>query len=292
MARSSPDTPVVAVVITVHNRRELTLRCLDRLEAQRGATHELRVYLTDDGSTDGTADAVHAAHPDVEIVPGDGSLFWNGGMRRALERAMLDQPPFYLLLNDDTLLQPGALATLLRTHDTLVADGRTPPIVVGAVRDPATGVVNYSGQVRGPWSRPMSFRLIPPGGSPRLVDTFDGNCVLVPAAVVERIGNLDPAFTHAMGDYDYGLRAGAAGHGVWVAPGVLGECESNPGFVASEGASVRQELARWRTVKHLPPAQWKVFTSRWAGPAWPVFYVSPYARRVLTSVRARSRSRA
>ncbi len=49
---------------------------------------ELSVYLVDDGSSDGTGDAVRQAYPSVSVIRGDGTLFWNRGMRKAWEDAL------------------------------------------------------------------------------------------------------------------------------------------------------------------------------------------------------------
>ena len=57
---------------------------------------------------------------------------------------------------------------------------------------------------------------------------MNGNTVLVSRAVVRRVGNLDPAFAQQMGDFDYGLRARAAGCSVWTTPGTIGMCASHP----------------------------------------------------------------
>ena len=54
----------IAVLMTVHNRREKTLLCLERLFANRMPEgYSMAVYLTDDGCTDGTAEAVSAQYP-------------------------------------------------------------------------------------------------------------------------------------------------------------------------------------------------------------------------------------
>ena len=55
------------------------------------------------------------------------------------------------------------------------------------------------------------------------------NCALIPKVVIDMVGNLDATFTHAMGDFDFGLRARRLGYALWVAPGVAGECEPNLG---------------------------------------------------------------
>src|SRR5690242_187901 len=95
-------TRKVAVLITSHNRRETTLRCLRCLVEQRGCEAlDVQTYLVDDGCTDGTASAVRNAFPTVTILQADGSLFWAGGMRAAFAEAAKSDPDFYLWLNDD-----------------------------------------------------------------------------------------------------------------------------------------------------------------------------------------------
>jgi GT2 family glycosyltransferase len=271
--------------MTVHNRVELTLACLRSLAAQHDAAGaDVTTYLLDDGSTDGTADRVAREHPDVVVLHGDGSFFWNGGMRVAMARARHDDPDHYLWLNDDTTLRPGALRQLLDTAEGAGAPS-APVIVCGAVVDPETVRLSYSGVVRH-GIRPMRFDGVAPTGRPEPVETMNGNCVLLSREVVRRVGNLDPTFRHAMGDYDYGLRARRAGATIWLAPDVLAECRANPGFVAG-GGTLREELARFRSTKHLPPSEWAHFTRAWAGPAWPLAWAFPYLRRTARLLRDR-----
>ena len=72
------DMASIAVLMTVHNRRDKTLSCLDSLYSEDlPASITMDVYMTDDGCTDGTSDAIHAAFPAVRIIHGDGTLFWN-----------------------------------------------------------------------------------------------------------------------------------------------------------------------------------------------------------------------
>ncbi len=280
--------PVIRVLLTVPDRKAQNMACLERVEAERAACGaDLGVVLVDDGCTDGTADAVRARFPAVRVVAGPGDLYWNGGMRRAFEAAMADDPDFYLWLNDDTHLRPGAVRALLETHAARrAAEGRE-CLVIGSTVDPVTGLHSYGGWRRGgPWN-PVRLSLVAPGPAPLPCDTMHGNCVLVPRAVVRRIGGLDPAYTHAMGDLDYGFRAARAGFGLWLAPGFLGECLANPGRgLFSEAALPARE--RWRRLvgpKGLPPRAWLTFTSRHAGPFWPLNFAWPYAKVWLQGLR-------
>ncbi len=106
----------LGALLACHNRRTSTLACLAALFAQKGTDDvDLQVILLDDGSTDGTAEAVRGRFPAVEVLHGDGELFWGGGMRRAFAVGLARSLDAYLWLNDDTLLDPGALASLLET---------------------------------------------------------------------------------------------------------------------------------------------------------------------------------
>lgn len=65
----------LAVLITVHNRKETTLQCLQRLYNQLLINeYQIDVYLTDDGCTDDTPEAIRKQFPEVHIIKGDGNL--------------------------------------------------------------------------------------------------------------------------------------------------------------------------------------------------------------------------
>lgn len=277
-------TPRIAVLVTCHNRREATLEALEALAVQECADAQVQVYLVDAGSGDGTAEAVTERFPSTCVMAATDEVFWNAGMRIAFDRAMAEGGfSHYLWLNDDTRLDRTALAELLAT-DRLLRGLRAPSIVVGSVRDPMTGDLTYGGVRRLSRWRPLRFCLIEPSDEPRRVETMNGNAVLVPAEVVARIGSLDPAFRHGMGDYDYGLRAGRAGIEVWLAPGTVGDCPRNA--PASPCLTLSEEFKRLRGVKVLPPADWFAFARRWAGWLWPVYAASPYVRRLLRAARS------
>jgi GT2 family glycosyltransferase len=265
------------------NRRDTTLACLQRLQASAGlAGLRLTAQLVDDGSQDGTAEAVQQQFRWVRVQRADGSLFWARAMHRAFAQALRESHAHYLWLNDDTLLEPDALARLMASAQACRQAAGGPVIVVGSCVD-AQGVPSYGGQQRGRGWRRSRFTLVPPVLQAQAVSTMDGNIVLISAEAAERVGNLDPAFEHAMADYDYGLRAAQAGVQVWLAPGVHGHCSTN----ASAGSFHDQRLTlqqRWQNLlsrKGLPWRSWRRFTRRHMGLAWPLYFVWPYLRVLL-----------
>jgi GT2 family glycosyltransferase len=270
----------VAVVMTCHERVSRTLACLRSLHDQTvlDAIH-LTVSLVDADSTDGTADAVASAFPAVRVLRRSSDLFWNSGMREALADAHEHDPAHYLWLNDDVELDADALERLLASDLRARRQGRPPRVTVASTRDPTTGALTYGGVVRPHRTRPLHYELVSPDPREEVrVETMNGNCVLVPREVFALVGNLAAAYTHGMGDYDYGHRVERAGGEVWLAPGTFGTCARNPR--PRPAASLAEHRARTTGVTTgLPRSEWFTFARRWAGPAWPVFAVSPYVRR-------------
>lgn len=206
--RQSEPMPRIAVLLTCHNRREITLKCLESFFHQVLPKNTIfTVYLLDDGSTDGTGDAVRQQFSSVNVIEGSGNLYWCGGMRAAWNVAMKLDFDFYLWLNDDTILLSDALATLLGAVNAVKEkSNKCNAIIVGSTCNAATGAHTYGGciQVR---KKGFDFKPIAPSGSLEPCDTFNGNCVLVSRAAFRELGNISPEFTHAIGDTDYGLRA-------------------------------------------------------------------------------------
>lgn len=277
----------IFALLASHNRRDKTLACLERLGSQR-VEASISAVLLDDGSTDGTADAVSAAFPWVEVRRGDGSRYWNLGTRDAFIAAWRHAPDFYLWLNDDTMLDEDAVVHLIDAHHAATQDGRE-GIVVGSVRDPDTGETTYGGVRRSStWFRPGAFDLLHPTDRIQDADTMNGNVVLIPRAIAEKIGVNAHAYNHGMGDFDYGFRAKKAGFSVTVAPGTFGTCPRNPQATPPSGPLRDRVVEQIRTTldpKGLPPREWAVFMRRWGGPLWPVFFVSPYLRTLVYTVR-------
>lgn len=283
----------LAALLTCHNRRDQTLACLRALHASiRPSGCELAVYLVDDGSADGTGAAVRAEFPLVALIEGDGSLFWNGGMRLAFGAAMQHGHDAYLWLNDDTMLYPDALQRLFACSDEQArAHGGRRDIVVGATCDAASGRLTYGGLVsRSRWS-PYYYVHLPVGDRTQSCKTFNGNCVLIPREVVRATGNIDDAFVHAIGDWDYGFRARRAGFAIWMANGFVGTCSQNPPTMTppEEAANIRGQFRKICGPKRVPPHAWRTYVRRHCGLFWPIHFVRPYASTVLRALGAKFR---
>src|SRR5437763_1354551 len=105
--------PGLDVAIVTYECRELALACVASLlehAPRRGQT----VTVVDNGSRDGTAEAVAAAHPAVTVIPLGANRGFSYAMNLGLRRG---RAPAMLALNPDTRIGPGALDRLLTVLD-------------------------------------------------------------------------------------------------------------------------------------------------------------------------------
>jgi len=264
--------PAVAVLLACFNRRDSTLRCLSTLNQQE-VNARVRIVVLDDGSTDGTGDAIRDQFPAVDVVTSTGNLYWAASMARAEAVAMEARPDLLIWMNDDVVLDDGALQRLL------AASYENPDSIVGgAMRDPDTAVVTYTGYRRVD-RHPLHLRAVQPdNGVATEVDALNGNFVAVPASVQERVGKIDGAFAHAYADFDYSFRTSQAGFKVLLAPGTFGTCPRNP----TTGARSRREaLRRLRAPKGSPLRSQVRFLRRHGGWEWPIYLAGPYVKALM-----------
>ncbi|MGZ5053598.1 MAG: glycosyltransferase family 2 protein [Methylobacter sp.] len=277
----------LAILITCHNRREITLTCLKALfESHLPEDVLLEVFLVDDGSSDGTGEAVRQMFPDVHVLEGNGNLYWNGGMRKAFAAAMEQSFDQYLWLNDDTFLYPHTIATMLLVADQVLCNDGKSVIVVGSTQTEMGGKVNHGGVVK--WKR-LNSELVVPQDTPIPCETMYGNCVLIPRKIAQVVGNLDAAFVHSIGDVDYGLRARKAGFQIVVMPGFAGICSLNPvaGSISDTSLPLRLRYQKLLSPTGLPVKPFSLFLWRHFGIKGLIYGVWVYLKIVITWLYAR-----
>jgi GT2 family glycosyltransferase len=114
MMMSHTAIPDLSVIIVSWNTRDLLLACLHALPAAcEGLAWD--AIVIDNASTDGSIEAIRTALPQVRVIENAGNV----GFARANNQGMAaSQARFYLLLNSDTLPEPGSLTRLLRHAET------------------------------------------------------------------------------------------------------------------------------------------------------------------------------
>ncbi|MBA2332211.1 MAG: glycosyltransferase family 2 protein [Actinobacteria bacterium] len=201
---------LIAVVLS-WNGREDTLACLASL---RG----IPTVCVDNGSSDGSAEAVAERFPDVELIRAEVNLGFaagnNVGIRRALDRGA----DWVLLLNNDAIAEPGLVAALAAATEARPDAGVLACKVLfagvdrlwyaGAGFDPYTGRSRHEG-----FGKPDA-----PG---RLRDTVraTGAAMTISSAAIEETGLLDEELFLYVEDLEWCLRIKRAGFAVVYVPG-------------------------------------------------------------------------
>lgn len=264
--------PLVYVLIPVHNRKATTLACLDRLE-HNGDLDRYRVVVIDDGSTDGTAEAIHSKYPSVTILSGNGHLWWTGAIAQGMEYAYRQGADYFIWLNDDTLPRAGALNLLI---DYCSASPRR----IATAQCYASEDISqptYGGQIKHRWS--IQLVATPPDHQ-RPCDCMSGNLVCLPTSVIKDMG-YPPAdqLPHCRADIVYTLSAKRAGYDLQVLGNAIAIAALNPFDVGWTFSTIPMSH-RWRQLTSLksnihPPTYW-VYCNLVFGALGPLLFFGVY----------------
>ena len=223
-----PGTPELTVIIVSYNTRALTLKCLETLYATTLRTR-FRTVVLDNASSDGSADAVAAAFPQVELIRSAENLGFARANNVVAARADTE---WLLLLNPDTEVHDGAVDTLLafsRAHpEAGITGGRT------VFPDGSLNIASCWNRIT-PWSAfcmatglTAAFRgseLFNPEGmggwardSVREVDIVVGCFLMIPRALWTELGGFDLKYYMYGEEADLCLRARARGYRPMITP--------------------------------------------------------------------------
>lgn len=252
----------INVLMTCHNRKDKTVKCLESLFLQEGLNKNfvLGVYLVDDGSSDGTSEIIKKYFPLVNIIQGTGDLFWNRGMYTAWKEAAKEKSDYYLWLNDDTILYNYAIDNLVQS----ALETNNKAIICGCTESAFNkGKLTYGGGIHKDESYISNY----PDGKTRFCTIINGNCVLVPAGVFEIVGNLDWRFSHGIGDNDYSLRAKKMGVASYTSSLFVGTCELNSSIAkwSNPGVKLFKRLKILYSPLGNPPLEYFHFEKRHFG---------------------------
>jgi glycosyltransferase involved in cell wall biosynthesis len=191
MAPAVPDAPRVSVVIPCYNQGGFVREALDSVIAQTWQSWE--VIVVNDGSTDGTREALEAIdQPAVRVIHQENrglSEARNAGVRAA-------RGEYFLPLDADDRIHPEMIETCARV----------------LLADPALGFCYTDIATFGEESR--VYRHAPYNFHRQLQFNDVTVCALVRRRAWEAAGGYDPRMTDGAEDWDFWIRCGARGwHG-------------------------------------------------------------------------------
>ncbi|MGC9358694.1 MAG: glycosyltransferase family 2 protein [Anaerolineae bacterium] len=204
--------PRVVTIVLNWNRREDTLECLRSLEHLTYPKYG--VIVVDNGSTDGSVEAVQEAFPSVQLLTNAENLGFAGGNNVGIRHALDGEADYVFLLNNDTVVDAALLDEVVATAET----------------DPQIGLVGpkiyYYDQPDRLWyagAREQWLRRIPAtvgldeldqGRYDQVRETafIYGTAMLIRRQVLEDIGLFDERFFAYHEDADFCMRARQAGY--------------------------------------------------------------------------------
>ena len=241
----------LVTLATVYNRKETTLRCL------RSLIHSCKVsrieaihFIVDDNSSDGTSEAIKKYFPFVNVIHGNGELYWAGGMRFGFNEIKDKfRYSFLVAYNDDCIFKPNSIIDLVSGFDQ--SSGRV-GVVVGSLLNPNNifrRKVFVGGH--GCFLHHLHRNLV---DSYIEVDSFNMNLCCIKSELISRIGFLDKNYPHSVADFDFGLRVKKSGFKTLLAPSAQGYCSDNStqGTSREKGLGFLQRIERIFSVKEYP----------------------------------------
>jgi GT2 family glycosyltransferase len=211
------STPRVAIIVLTWDGRELTLDCLASLNGLDYPNH--RIIVVDNGSHDGTVEAVRRQYPSVTVIHNGENLGFAEGNNVGIHQALAQGFDYVLLLNNDTVVDPQMLQALVG-----VAESEGQIGIVGPV-------IYYHDEPEVVWSagnavdwRAVTLRRLHADTRdshpdvPYDVDYVTGCALCIKREVAEQIGLLDPRYFIYFEETDWCFRARAHGYKVVVAP--------------------------------------------------------------------------
>lgn len=218
----------LSVVVVSWNVRELLLRCLASVYAQLGDDREGEVFVVDNASGDGSAEAVATTFPRTNLIVNVENVGFVRANNQALARC---RGRYVLLLNPDTVVGEGALARLVDAADADPRVAAAGPMLLypdGAVqpsrrRFPTLGTALVESTVLqrlpiGAGLRRRFYVADRPHDEEQDVDWLVGACLLVRRAAIEQVGLLDERFFMYSEELDWCRRLRQAGWRVRYVP--------------------------------------------------------------------------
>jgi len=215
---TATNAPHLCAVVITYNQREQAQACLQALS---NVTYSAwTVLLVDNGSTDGTIEAVAQASPQVRVLRLDENQGYVGGTNYGVARALADGADYILLLNNDVWVPPN-------TPGALVAAAEADPCIAAVgpkayYADEPQRLQSAGGTID--W-RTMHSQLIGQDeidqrqyDHPRDVDFVSGCAMLIRAQAWRTIGEFDPAYFLYYEEVDWCLRAQQAGWKIMYIP--------------------------------------------------------------------------
>jgi len=207
---------LVMVVVLNWNGLNETRSCLDELG--KVTYPRVKVIVVDNGSTDGSVDALRAEYPQITLLPLPENVGFAEGNNHGLRHALRQGAGYVLLLNNDARIAPDAVDVLVQAAQVDRQIGILGPIIYRD--DDSQHIESAGGRFNLHTGRLRHFETLPVNQlCPYEVDMVSGCAMMVRREVMEQVGLLNQCYFAYFEDAEWCVRAHRAGYRVMAVPG-------------------------------------------------------------------------
>ncbi len=217
----------VAIVAPVHNRREITLQCLRSISKLEQTRLDIKTFIVNDGSTDGTSEAIRASFPTVTIIEGDGNLWFTEGTNVGARAALKYDPDYILLINDDQIFDSRSIKAMVDCAEKHPRSVIGPLLLLWDTPHKLFQTAPVWDTWSGGWRHWHNQTVWTIPKKPWKVDIIVGNCVLIPVAAINENGLMNSSRYPNYGDAEYTPRLKKAGWNLIIEPKARVFCQPN-----------------------------------------------------------------
>ncbi|SHM56932.1 hypothetical protein SAMN04488057_102174 [Cyclobacterium lianum] len=203
-----------AIIILNWNGWEYTRACLESL--RDGGFPLKDVIVVDNGSEDGSPNAITESFPVVQLLENPENLGFTGGNNAGMRKAMDMGYDYIMLLNNDTEVTAGFWNPLLEEMQSSPQTAAIQPLIYFLN---AKQKIWNAGGVYHTWIGFAETLLVRQHSGPYRTDWITGCAILLRSEVLREVGLLDERYFAYFEDVDWSLRIRGAGYFLKVHPG-------------------------------------------------------------------------
>lgn len=211
--------PLVYIIILAWNQKETTIECVNSFLATTYSN--LKLLVVDNGSTDGTYEALTTRFPTMEIIRSNKNLGIAGGYNLGIQEALENNAEYVLVTNNDVIVATDLVTNLAEVLTTTPDVGMVMP-----------KIYHYYGDKTRLWCTGGRWRKFPPGvkmmgygiqdseewSHIKEIDYAPSCTLLIRNQLLSRLEGFDENYFFYNDDWDFSARLRAEGYRILFVP--------------------------------------------------------------------------